>query len=142
MAPGGCLGVEAGRAVAPAEDAAGPVFVGQGEQAPVLLHAQQRSAKEARPSADGTPSRPPSMLSGSRPQRRGKSVLQQHRDRPACSSNGFGLDDHSGDVVVKLVPGEVPDGVEQGVEDGARRFLLARPNEAEQALHAEEFPIR
>jgi len=142
VAPGGCLGVEAGRAVAPAEDAAGPVFVGQGEQAPVLLHAQQRSAKEARPSADGTPSRPPSMLSGSRPQRRGKSVLQQHRDRPACSSNGFGLEDDRRDVVVKLVPGEVPDGVEQGVEDGLGRLPLVRPNDTERALQPELPPIR
>ena len=37
MAQGGRLGVEAGRAVAAAEDAPGQVFVGQGEHAPVLL---------------------------------------------------------------------------------------------------------
>src|SRR5262249_28264944 len=37
VAPGGGLGVEAGRAVAAAEDASGEVSVRQGEHAPVLL---------------------------------------------------------------------------------------------------------
>ena len=67
---------------------------------------------------------------------------QWHRGHPAWSPSAFGLEDNSRQVVLKLVPGEVLDGVEQGVEDGIGRFPLVRPNDGERALQPELLPIR
>jgi hypothetical protein len=62
------------------------------------------------------------------------------RGVPSLSSDAFGLEDNGGQVVVKVMPGEVADGVEQGVEDGIGRFLPVRPHDREHAPHAERFP--
>jgi hypothetical protein len=69
------------------------------------------------------------------------SSIRRHREWPACSSNAFGLEDNGRQVVLKLVPGEVAHGVEEGAEDFVGRFVLVRPNDTERALQAEQLPI-
>ena len=99
-------------------------------------------AKEVQPPDKGTLSRTPfpdERVKAEVPRRRHESAAPGH---PAWSPSAFGLENNSRQVVLKRVPGEVAYSVEQGVEDGIRRFPLVRPHDTERAPQPELLPIR